>query len=342
MKDNLLTLAIETSCDETAAAVTRGRYDILSNVVASQHDLHGKYGGIVPELACRRHVELIQPVVEEALEKAGTRIKDIELVAVTRGPGLVGALLVGLSYAKALAWGRGLPLVGVNHLEGHIAAIFATEPKTPLPVLALLVSGGHTELFLVKRIGDVTHLGGTRDDAAGEAFDKVAKMLDLGYPGGPKVEKMAAQGTRKFRVPIAMTASDTLDFSFSGPKTAVKYLINGIKEKNEEVPVKDICHSFQESVVDALINKTRLAIEKTSPASIAIAGGVACNTKLRRRAEALGKETGLPVITPDMELCSDNAAMVGVAGVNLYLDSPNDSKWMDYLEMDADPGWLPG
>lgn len=342
MNKPIISLAIETSCDETAVAVIKGRFEPLSGIVASQHDIHGKYGGIVPELACRRHAELIRPIVHDAIEKAGVSFSDLGFVSATRGPGLVGALLVGLSYAKGLAFGLNLPLVGVNHLDGHVAAVFIKQPDLPMPLLALLVSGGHTEIFLVQKIGQMKRLGGTRDDAAGEVFDKVAKFLDLGYPGGPPVEKMAAKGEAKYKVPVAMARSNTPDFSFSGPKTAVKHLVQKLKDEHgDNLPVSDICASFQKSVVDALEIKTRVAIEQSRPASIALAGGVACNGALRERITKLGEELGLPVAIPEPWLCSDNATMIGVAGANLYLDNPESAEWMDYMEMDAKPGWLP-
>ncbi|MBI5816758.1 MAG: tRNA (adenosine(37)-N6)-threonylcarbamoyltransferase complex transferase subunit TsaD [Nitrospinae bacterium] len=340
--ENLLTLGIESSCDETAAAVASGRYSVLSSVVASQHDVHSKYGGVVPELACRRHSEVISPIVHEALERAGVSVNDIGLVAVTRGPGLVGALLVGVSYAKALAWARGIPLAGVNHLQGHVMSAFIEKPDTPLPMLALLVSGGHSELFMVERPGAVQRLGGTRDDAAGEVFDKVARMMDLGFPGGPAVERMARGGAAKFDIPIAhLHHGGEFDFSFSGPKTAVKNIVNKFQAKGEQVPAADICASFQKSVVEALAAKTKLAAERFNPGSLALVGGVACNGALRERFTKLGDSLGLPVIIPPPHLCSDNAAMTAAAGAGMYLDEPASPGWTDYLALDADPAWLP-
>jgi len=337
----LLTLGIESSCDETAAAVVRGRHEVLSSIVASQHDIHDKYGGIVPELACRRHVEVIRPIVAEALKKAGAKVEDIGLVAVTRGPGLVGALLVGVSYAKAFAFARGLPLCGVNHLHGHVMASFVENPDAPLPMLSLLVSGGHSELFLVERPGAMKRLGGTRDDAAGEVFDKVARMMNLGYPGGPVVEKMAREGTVRFDVPVArLHGGESFDFSFSGPKTAVKNIIRVFEEKGEPTPVADVCASFQKSVIDALTAKTKLAAERVRPKSISLAGGVACNGALRERFKKLGDTLGLPVVIPPAALCADNAVMIAAAGAHMYMDNPESPQWMNYLEMDADPGWM--
>ena len=269
-------------------------------------------------------------------------MKDVNLVAVTRGPGLVGALLVGLSYAKALAYGLGVPLVGVNHLEGHVMSAFAHRPDTPLPALALVASGGHTELFLVKQPWSLERLGGTRDDAAGESFDKVAKALGLGYPGGPVVERMAGEGNAVFDVPVAMAGSGDLDFSFSGPKTAVKHIIQKIEKEGKKPPVADICASFQKAIVEALKTKTAAAADMVSPSSIVVAGGVACNGALRQAMTKLGEDLGVPVIIPPPDLCSDNALMIAVAGAGKYLADPGSPEWRDYLDMDADAGWLPG
>jgi len=342
MSGELITLGVETSCDETAVAVVRGRFEALASLVASQNDIHAKYGGIVPELACRRHVETIRPLTKEALDRAGVTLGDVGLVAVTRGPGLVGALLVGLSYAKALAWARGLPLAGVNHLTGHIMAAFAHRPDTPLPAVALLVSGGHTELFFVRATYDIVHLGGTRDDAAGEAFDKVAKMLGLGYPGGPEIERRAKEGEARFDIPVALADSGELDFSFSGPKTAVKNLLGKIEPERRAGAVNDLCASFQQAAVDALALKTRLAVGRHRPASVLVVGGVACNGALRAAMEKLGEDRGIEVVIPPPALCTDNALMIAVAGANAYLDNPGGPLWRDYLRMDANPSWIPG
>ncbi|VAX18743.1 N(6)-L-threonylcarbamoyladenine synthase [hydrothermal vent metagenome] len=342
MVENMITLGLETSCDETAVAVVEGRFNVLSSIVASQDEIHAKYGGIVPELACRRHVEMIRPLVKEALTTAGITLDRVGLVSATRGPGLVGALLVGLSYAKALAWARKLPFAGVNHLEGHVMSAFVQRPDTPLPAVALLVSGGHTELFLVERIGELAHLGGTRDDAVGEAFDKVAKMLSLGYPGGPVVEKMAEQGAPVYNIPVAMANANTLDFSFSGPKTAVKQLIKKLEKEEGGLNTANICASFQRSAVDALVLKTGFAIEKHNPASILIVGGVASNGALRRAMSRLGEERSVDVVFPSPELCTDNAVMIASAGACSFLDDPQNRAWRDYLTLDADPSWMPG
>lgn len=340
MENDFITLGIETSCDETAVAVIRGRYNAASSVVASQHDIHGRYGGIVPELACRRHVEIIAPAVDDALAKADIIMDNINLVSVTRGPGLVGALLVGLSYAKALAWAKAIPLVGVNHLGGHVMAAFVTKPDIPLPSISLLVSGGHTELFLVTAPGEFERLGGTRDDAAGEAFDKVAKLLGLGYPGGPQIEKIAEGQEACYPLPVAMSSSKNLDFSFSGPKTAVKRLFNDLKATGD-FSTGEIAASFQKSIIDALELKTRLAIERYSPKSVSVVGGVACNGPLRKRIEKLGAAMGVCVVIPEPALCSDNAVMIAAAGASLYLDNPDDPAWRSFNNLDADPSWMP-
>jgi len=341
MISELITLGVETSCDETATAVIKGWDKTLSSVVASQADIHAKYGGVVPEVASRRHAELIDPVVREALEKAGVTFKDIGLVSVTRGPGLAGALLVGLSYAKALAYGLNIPLVGVNHLEGHVFSAFLTQADAPMPMISLLVSGGHSELFLIAKPGSLKWLSGTRDDAAGEAFDKVAKLLNLGYPGGPLVESAAKNGEPRFPFPIAMKGDETLDFSFSGLKTAVKIIVRKLEKEGSPIPVADICASFQKALVEALAIKTTLAARHVGAKSISVVGGVACNTTLRERMRRVGAELGLPVIVPSPLLCSDNAVMIAGDGAYRYLAEPDSSKWRDYLDMDADPRWVP-
>lgn len=337
----MITLGVETSCDETAASVIKGWNTPLSSVVASQADIHAKYGGVVPEVASRRHAELIDPVAREALKNAGVSFKNIGLVSVTRGPGLAGALLVGLSYAKALAYGLNVPLVGVNHLEGHVFAAFLERADPPMPMISLLVSGGHSELFLVEKPDSLKWLSGTRDDAAGEAFDKVAKLLNLGYPGGPLVEKMAKGGSPRFPFPIAMRGDETLDFSFSGLKTAVKSIVRGLESRGEAVPVADICASFQKSLVEALALKTKQAALHVGARSISVVGGVACNTALRERMRQVGAELGLPVIIPSPLLCSDNAIMIAAQGAYRFISEPDEPKWRDYLDMDADPRWVP-
>jgi N6-L-threonylcarbamoyladenine synthase len=339
----MITLGIETSCDETAVAIVRGQGEVLSSRIASQEDIHSIHGGIVPELACRRHVELIGPMVRAAMERAEVKLGDIGLVAATRGPGLVGALLVGLTYAKALAWAARLPLAGVNHLEGHMASALVHNPKTPLPCLILLVSGGHTELFLLKSPFTPLRLGGTRDDAAGEAFDKVARLLGLGYPGGPLIDAAAKNGKVTFDVPVGLERDGGLDFSFSGPKTAVKTIVRKLEEAGGlEGRVADVCASFQDAVARALFIKTKLAAERNRPASIAVVGGVAANSAVRATITRLGNQMGLPVTIPAPELCTDNAVMIAAAGARRFLIDGDNPAYRDFLEMDALPSWTPG
>lgn len=316
----MLLLCIESSCDETAAAVVRDGRMILSNIVASQIDVHARYGGVVPELASRRHVEAISVVVEEALAGAGAELKAIEGIAVTRGPGLIGALLVGLSVAKAIAFARDIPLVGVHHMEGHILAV-QLEEAVPYPYLALAVSGGHTHLYRVDGVGRYHTLGRTLDDAAGEAFDKVAKLLGLPYPGGVQIDRLAAAGnSRAVDFPRPLLHQDNLDFSFSGMKTAVLNYVQRQPAPLAEDLLRDIAASFQAAVVDVLCQKTLRAARQHSLERIVVAGGVACNSGLRSRFRAIGDELGVSVHFPSPALCGDNAAMLGVAG-DAYLSA---------------------
>jgi len=335
----MVVLGIETSCDETAAAVLKDGGKILSNVVYSQIALHRPYGGVVPELASRKHLEKIVPVVEKALAQAGKSLEAIEGIAVTRGPGLVGALLVGLCFAKSLSVAREIPFIGVNHLEGHICSIFL-EQKVPRPFLSLTVSGGHTSLFLVTDIGSYQLLGQTRDDAAGEAFDKVAKLLNLGYPGGGVIEALAREGTSSIPFPRAIPSRDSLDFSFSGLKTAV---VNYVKRsadpsnKNQILPVKDIAASFQTAVVDMLIKKVILAQREFKIGRLVLSGGVVSNGYLRDRFHMLAEEEGLDLYLPSPALCTDNAAMIAWVG-NHYLERGR----RDALDSDAFSRWKLG
>lgn len=314
-------LAIESSCDETAAAVVEDGRHARSNVVATQIDIHARWGGVVPELASRRHLESIGPVVDEALRAAGTSVDALDAIAVTYGPGLVGSLLVGLEYAKALAFGHGKPLVPVHHIAGHIHAPFLAFDDIPLPALALVVSGGHTSLFLMKELGEYEILSRTRDDAAGEAYDKVAKLLGLGYPGGPIVDKLAATGRDDavfFK--MAKMSDGKPDFSFSGLKTAVlhhlrKHDIPACASR-DEVPaeVRDLLASFQKAVVTALLRRLEDAVERHRPASVILTGGVAANSRLRRDTQTLTSRLGVPSFVPPLNLTTDNAAMIGAAG----------------------------
>ncbi|MCD6486674.1 MAG: tRNA (adenosine(37)-N6)-threonylcarbamoyltransferase complex transferase subunit TsaD [Syntrophobacterales bacterium] len=320
----MLVLGIESSCDETAAAVVSDSTEMLSNVIASQIEIHGEYGGIVPEIASRKHMEAIIPVTRQALDDAGVSMNDIEGIAVTRGPGLVGSLLVGLSTAKAMAFAGGIPFVGVNHIEGHIAAIFLTDRKPHFPFIALVVSGGHTHIYLVRGFGDFQILGQTRDDAAGEAFDKAARMLVLGYPGGVVIDRLAKKGNPAAVVfPRAMKGS--IDFSFSGLKTALLNHIKGKKEPISPDEVSDIAASYQEAIVDVLVDKTLKAAEDASVPRVVVCGGVASNSRLRERFFEEGKRRGIEIFVPPPVLCTDNAAMIAVAGDNLLRDGKKDS-----------------
>ncbi|GAB4166902.1 MAG: tRNA (adenosine(37)-N6)-threonylcarbamoyltransferase complex transferase subunit TsaD [Geothermobacteraceae bacterium] len=331
--DYMKVLCIESSCDETAAAVVRNGREVLSSVVASQVDIHALYGGVVPEIASRRHLDAIMPVIEQSLEQAGVTLDDIDGVAATRGPGLVGALLVGLCTAKALAWGRGLPLVGLHHIEGHILAPFL-EAELDFPYVALAVSGGHTHLYRVDGIGRYRLLGQTLDDAAGEAFDKVAKLLGLGYPGGAIIDRLAGQGDPEaVRFPRPMLKRDNLNFSFSGIKTAV---MNHVKSLGDVVSEHhaDIAASFQAAVVEVLTRKTVAAAEEEGVDCIVVAGGVACNSGLRRVFATLAEARGIRVVFPSPALCADNAAMLGVAA-DAYLRHGRHAG----LECNAMPVW---
>ena len=321
-------LGIETSCDETAAAVVDGGRDVRSSVVSSQVDLHARFGGVVPELASRAHVDLLTPVVAEALVTAGADGADIGAVAATVGPGLVGALLVGVSYAKALALVWGVPFVGVNHLEGHLYACFLDEPDLELPAVVLLVSGGHTMLILMETHGRYQLLGETIDDAAGEAFDKVARFLGLGYPGGPAIDRLSMKGDPEaVRFPRGLI-DEAYDFSFSGLKTSV---ITHVR-KNPDLAIEDVAASFQEAVVDVLVTKARRAAQATGAKAICLAGGVAANSSLRERTLDACIADGLQAYVPSHAMCTDNAAMIAAAGWwRLHHDGPTP------LDAGADP-----
>lgn len=322
-------LGIETSCDETAAAVLKDGRHLLSGVVGYQWEIHGRYGGIVPELACRRHVEVIYPITEEAVKKAGITLKDLTAIAVTSGPGLIGALLVGVSFAKSLSYALKIPLVSVNHLEGHLWAI-SLEKRIQRPFIGLVVSGGHTNLYIVEDIGMYRLIGSTFDDAAGEAFDKVAKVLGLGYPGGPAIEKYAASGNaRAIAFPRALLKKKGFDFSFSGIKTAVisyvrdKYAVSHIDEipgvlKGEERVKADIAAGFQQAVVDILVSKTIDAACATGINRVVISGGVACNKLLRNEMDLRAQKHKIKVYVPGAKYCTDNAGMIAWLGYKYY------------------------
>lgn len=319
MEEDILILGIESSCDETAAAVVKNGRQVLSNVIASQIDIHTLYGGVVPEIASRNHVVKINQVIEEALEKAGVTLQDITAIAVTYGPGLVGALLVGVGEAKAIAYASGKPLVGVHHIEGHIAANYIEHPELEPPFLCLVVSGGHTHLVDVKDYDSFEILGRTRDDAAGEAFDKVARVIGLGYPGGPKIDKLAKQGNKNAIVfPRAKVEGSVYDFSFSGVKSAVLNYINAAKMKGESVCEADIAASFQEAVVDVLVSHGLAAAKERKESRIAMAGGVAANSALREKMKEECEKAGVTLYYPSPVYCTDNAAMIAVAGYYEY------------------------
>ncbi len=311
-------LAIESSCDETAAAVVEdGRY-ILSNVVASQIKTHEKFGGVVPEIASRQHVEAINRVLFKAVEDAKTKTEDIDLVVATMGPGLVGALLIGLSAAKAFAYGIGRKFIGVNHIYGHVCANYITHKSLEPPFVGLIVSGGHTYLIKVNNYVDFELIGRTRDDACGEAYDKVARAVGLGYPGGPIIDKLAAQGIETVEFPRVMLEEDSYDFSFSGLKTAVINYLHNKEQKGEEYRVEDVAKSFQNAVIDVLTEKTLKLVGELNLNKIVLSGGVSANSGLRSRFEEIAKERDLEIYYPDISLCTDNAAMIASAGYYVY------------------------
>ena len=330
----MLILAIESSCDETAAAVVKNGRVVLSNVIFSQVSVHAQFGGVVPEIASRKHLEAMVPVVEQAIREAGSTLADIEGIAVTQGPGLAGALLVGIATAKALAYVRNLPVVGVNHIEGHLFAPFLERP-VEFPFLALVVSGGHTHLYLVAGIGRYTTLGQTVDDAAGEAFDKVAKLLGLSYPGGAVIDRLAAEGNpKRLNFPRPLLHDGTCNFSFSGLKTAVLTHLRKHPASGSDEELKDLCASFQEAVCDVLVHKTAAAVAATGISRVVVAGGVACNSGLRRGMERLARKQGIELFIPSSLLCSDNAAMNAVPG-DYYLENRITSGF----DFDALPTW---
>lgn len=310
-------LGIETSCDETSAAVIKDGTEILSNVISSQVEIHKRFGGVVPEVASRRHVENITLIIEEALEEADLKLSDLSAVAVTYGPGLVGALLVGVAAAKAICFARGIPLIGVHHIAGHI---YANRLMTELefPLLALVVSGGHTELILMKDHGEYQVLGQTRDDAVGEAYDKVARTLDLPYPGGPHIDRLAQEGREEIEFPRAWLEPDSYDFSFSGLKSAVINTLHNARQRGQRLRKEDVAASFQASVIDVLVEKTIRAAREYGVKQILLAGGVAANQGLRETLKQRTESEGFPLVIPPLSLCTDNAAMIAAAGYISY------------------------
>lgn len=329
-KDDYLILAIESSCDETSAAVTRGR-DVLSLVIASQIEIHKRFGGVVPEIASRNHVSTIRNTVDEALKQANVSLSDISAVAVTYGAGLLGALLVGVSYAKALAYAMNVPLIKVNHVRGHISANYIADKSLEPPYLCLLASGGHTAIVEVVGYDDVKVIGTTQDDAVGEAFDKVARVLGLPYPGGPEIEKLAKDGKPTIDFPKGFHNKNTLDFSYSGLKTSVINYIHTAAQKGEEVNKADVACSFQKSAVGVMTENVEKALLKTGLKTVVIAGGVASNKHLREEMEKVGEKHGVNVIYPPLKLCTDNAAMIGACAYNLI----KEGKGQASLDLDA-------
>lgn len=326
MKDRLI-LGIESSCDETAAAVVKNGRVVLSNVISSQIDLHTLYGGVVPEIASRKHIEKINQVIEEALKQAGVTLDDLDGIGVTYGPGLVGALLVGVAEAKAIAYARRLPLIGVHHIEGHVSANYIEHPDLEPPFMCEIISGGHTHLVIVKDYGSFEILGRTRDDAAGEAFDKVARSVGLGYPGGPKIDKAAKEGNpHAIQFPRGKVEGAPYDFSFSGLKSAVLNHINHARMTGEEINVPDLVASFQNSVVESLVSRAILAAHEFGYKKLAIAGGVASNSALRKAMAEACEKDGIQFYYPSPIFCTDNAAMIGTAAYYEYLKG-NISGW---------------
>lgn len=320
MSDKLI-LAVESSCDETAAAVVKNGREVLSNIISSQIDLHTLYGGVVPEIASRKHTEQVNQVIEEALKVADVTLKDIDAIAVTYGPGLVGALLVGVSCAKAISFATGIPLVGVHHIEGHISANYIENKNLEPPFVCLVVSGGHSHLVNVLDYGKYEILGRTRDDAAGEAFDKVARAIGLGYPGGPKIDKVSNEGNPDAIVfPRAKVQGSVYDFSFSGLKSAVLNYLNSCEMKGEAINQADVAASFQKAVVDVLVEHSMQAIHEYGLKKFAIAGGVASNSHLRKALEEACAKEGVEFYRPSPILCTDNAAMIGAAGYYEFIN----------------------
>ncbi|SFR73627.1 tRNA (adenosine(37)-N6)-threonylcarbamoyltransferase complex transferase subunit TsaD [Anaeromicropila populeti] len=333
MKDEIVILGIESSCDETAAAVVVNGREVLSNVISSQIDLHKLYGGVVPEIASRKHIEKINQVIEAALENAQKNLDEIDAIAVTYGPGLVGALLVGVAEAKAISYAKNKPLVGVHHIEGHVSANYIEHKELEPPFLCLIVSGGHTHLVVVKDYGKYEIVGRTRDDAAGEAFDKVARAIGLGYPGGPKIDKLSKEGDRNaIHFPRGNITDAPFDFSFSGVKSAVLNHLNMCQMKNVEIKPADIAASFQESVVDVLVTKTIQAAQHLDMKTVVLAGGVASNNGLRERMNEACNKQGYKLFYPSPVFCTDNAAMIAAAGYYEFMNGTRHG-----LELNAVP-----
>ncbi len=329
---DFLILGIESSCDDTSVAVIEDGYKIRSNIISSQIDLHQKFGGVVPELAARCHLESVLPIYRLALSEAGVDLDDIKLIAVTYGPGLIGSLLVGLSFAKGLALGHGIPLIGVNHIEGHIYANVLERPEVKPPLICLTVSGGHTDLLLMEQWGDYKILGRTRDDAAGEAFDKIARVLGLGYPGGPYIDRIAVGAMNDIEFGQFTGLNNTYDFSFSGLKTAVINYLNRQKQMGIELDIPRIAASFQTAAIEQLIGKLFQAVKEYNVDTVLLSGGVAANSYLRQRCQDEAGRLGKTLYYPEIKLCTDNAAMIAAAGYFHYLSEGSGS-----MEITAQP-----
>ncbi len=328
MKD-FYTLAIETSCDDSSVAILKNEREILTNLISSQIDIHALFGGVVPEIASRKHLEAINPLIDKALDDAGITYSDLDLITVTKGPGLIGSLLVGISAAKALALATGLPLVGANHMKGHICANYLSNKDLKPPFVCLVVSGGHTYLCKINDYNDIEVVGSTRDDAAGESFDKVARKIGLGYPGGPKIDKLAKEGNpQAIDFPRVMLEKGSYDFSFSGLKTAVLNYAHNLEQKGEEINKADLAASFQDAVVDVLVEKSLMLLEETGYKQFAISGGVAANSRLRARMGEELEKRDIKFYYPETILCTDNAAMIAMAGYLDYMDGVRDDTFM--------------
>lgn len=337
MSDNFITLGIESSCDDTAIAVLGSRYEVIASMISSQISEHSQYGGVVPELASRMHQEAILPLLSEVLHKSGITnpSKEIDLIAVTSGPGLMGSLLVGVMTAKALSQGWNVPILGVNHLEGHIFANVAANRELKAPFLSLIVSGGHTEIVLVREFGDYELLGSTRDDAAGEAYDKVAKILGLGYPGGPVIDKLASQGNAEtYTLPTPLSNTKEIEFSFSGLKTAAVTLIQKHEREDKNFILEDFCAAFQKAVIASLLCKIKLAIGVSGVRRLTLSGGVAANSGLRAALQKMAEKEKCELFLPPVSMCTDNAAMIAAAGFNGYMCGRRSD-----LSLSPDPSW---
>lgn len=328
--DKFLTLSIESSCDETAAAVLANGRELLSNVISTQIETHKLYGGVVPEIASRQHLMNINSVIAKALDDAGVTISDIDLIAVTYGPGLIGALVIGVAAAKALALANDIPLVGVNHMHGHISSNYISYPELEPPFVSLVISGGHTNLINVKDYTSFEVIGSTRDDAVGEAYDKVARVIGLGYPGGPKIDNLAKEGDPEaIHFKRVYLDKDSLDFSFSGIKTAVLNYVNTERQANRELDISNIAAGFQEAIVDVLVDKSMQAVRQYGDGRLVLAGGVAANSRIREAVAKRCEEEEIELFLPEKKLCTDNAAMIACAGYYKYLKCGADSLRLD-------------